>query len=221
MTGFMRWLGVLLALPGVAAILLPFTAGVSPLRVVMDAVGLDFRGSAADYIWLAIPFFVAIPTLDWQIARARATRIGWKRVFVGHAVAVAAIASVLVTALQSASESLAEAWPFLLPALAAVVVWGALVARAFRRKRPADEIVGVSMNSAYLPNAILCLVVFRGAGMFNGWQVGAWVTLVACVCAVIHIVLVMESRATDNLKAAAKTSPMPHQDRKSSHTLSR
>ena len=191
MTGFKRWLGVLLALPGVAAILLPFTEGVSPLRVVMNAAGLDFR--YGDYIWLAVPFFVAMPILDWQIARARATRIGWKRVFVGHAVAVAAIASVLVTAFQLASESLSEAWPFLLPALAAIVAWGALVARALRRKRPAHEIVGVSMNSAYLPNAILCLVVFgmSGAGMFGGWQVGAYVTLIACVWSIIQIVLVM------------------------------
>jgi hypothetical protein len=97
----------------------------------------------------------------------------------------------VVTAFQWASESLSEAWPFLLPALAAIVAWGALVARALRRKRPAHEIVGVSMNSAYLPNAILCLVVFRGAGMFGGWQVGAYVTLIACVWSIIQIVLVM------------------------------
>jgi hypothetical protein len=195
MTGFRRWFGVLLALPGAAAILLPFTVGESPLRVVMQATGLDSRRFTADYIWLAVPFFVAMPVLDWQVTRARATRIGRKRVFVGHAMAVAAIAAVLVTMFQWSSESLSEAWPFLLPVLAAVVVWCALVARAVRRKRPADEIVGVSMNSAYLPNAVLCLVVFSGAGGFGGWQVGAYMTLVASACSIIQIVLVMKSRA--------------------------
>ena len=28
----------------------------------------------------------------------------------------------------------------------------------------------------------------------GGWQIGAWVTLVACVCSVIQIVLVMRTR---------------------------
>jgi hypothetical protein len=194
MTGFKRWLGVLLALPGVAAILLPFSGSVSPMQVVMEATGLDSRGFAADFIWLAIPFFVAMPILDWQVARARASRIGWTRVFVGHAVALAAVASVLVTTFQSRSESPAEVLPALLPALVAVVVWGALVARSFGRRRPADETVGVSIHGAYLPNAILCLVAFRTGDMFGGWQVGAYLTLVACACSIFLIVRVPRSR---------------------------
>ena len=194
MTGFKRWLGVLLALPGVAAILLPFSEGVSPMKVIMEVGGAASRTFAADYIWMAIPFFVAMTILDWQLARARANPVGWQRVFMGHATAVAAIASVLVTTFRVSSESLAEASPAVLPALAAIVVYGALVARCLGRNRPANETVGVAMNSAYLPNAILCLAAFRRADMFGGWQVGAYMTLVACVCSIIQIVLVMRTR---------------------------
>jgi hypothetical protein len=53
--------------------------------------------------------------------------------------------------------------------------------------------VGVAMNNACLPNAILCLVAFGRAGTFGGWQVGVYVTLVACVCSIIQIVLVMRT----------------------------
>jgi len=74
-------------------------------------------------------------------------------------------------------------------------VYGTLVTRCLSRKLPADGTVCVAMNSAYLPNAILCLVVFAMADTFGGWQVGAYVTLVACVCAIIQIVLVMRTRA--------------------------
>ncbi len=193
MLGSKRWAGVPLALPGVAAILLPFSEEVSPLQVVTEAGGLASRTFAADYIWMAIPFFVAMTILDWQVARARVNRIGWQRVFMGFAMAVAAIASVLVTTFHVTSESLAEASPALLPALAAIVVSGALVARCLGRRRPAGETVGIAMNSAYLPNAILCLVAFRGGDMFGGWQVGAYVTLVACVCSIIQIVLLMRT----------------------------
>jgi hypothetical protein len=193
MTGFKRWLGVQLALPGVAAILLPFSEGASPMKVIMEVGGQAPRTFAADFIWMAIPFFLAMTILDWQLARARANRIGWQRVFIGHAMAVMAIASVLVTTFRASSESLAEASPAVLPALAAIVVYGALVARCLGRIRPAGETVGVAMNSAYLPNAILCLVAFGRAGTFGGWQVGAYVTLVACVCSIIQIVLVMRS----------------------------
>jgi hypothetical protein len=197
MTGFKRWLGVLLALPGVAAVLLPFSEGVSPMNVIMEVGGLAPRTFAADFIWMAIPFFVAMTILDWQVARARANRIGWQRFFMGHATAVAAIASVLVTAFRVSSGSWAEASPAVLPALAAIVVYGALMARCLGRKRPAGETVGIAMNSAYLPNAILCLVAFGRAGTLGGWQVGAYVTLVACVCSIAQIVLVMRTIGED------------------------
>ena len=143
---------------------------------------------------MAIPFFAAPMILDWQVRRARAMRIGWLRLFLWHATAVAAIAPVLVTIVRAPSDTWAEASPALLPALAAIVVYGALVARCLGRKRPADETAGVAMNSAYLPNAILCLVAFAMPDGPGGWQVGAWVTMMACVCAVIQIVLVMRTR---------------------------
>jgi hypothetical protein len=194
MTALKPWLGVLLALPGVAAILLPFSEGVSPLKVIMEVGGVASRTFAADYLWIAIPFFAAPMILDWQAQRSRGMRMGRLRVFIWHATAVAAIAPVLVTTFRVYSESQAEASPAVLPALAAIVVYGALVARCLGRNRPANETVGVAMNSAYLPNAILCLVAFRRADMFGGWQVGAYMTLVACVCSIIQIVLVMRAR---------------------------
>ena len=194
MTAFNRWLGVNLALPGIAAIVLPFYNGVSPIKVIMEVGGAASRTFAADYLWMAIPFFAAPMILDWQVRRARATRIGRLWVFIWHATAVAAIAPVLVTIFRAPSDTWAEASPALLPALAAIVVYGALVARCLGRERPADETAGVAMNSAYLPNAILCLVGFAMPDGPGGWQVGAWVTMVACVCAVIQIVLVMRTR---------------------------
>jgi len=194
MTALTRWLGVLLALPGMAAIVLPFDDGVSPMKVIMEVGGAASRTFAADYLWMAMPFFAAPMILDWQVRRARATRIGRLWVFIWHAAAVAAIAPVLVTMFRMPSGTWAEASPAVLPALAAIVVYGALVARCLGRRRPADETAGVAMNSAYLPNAILCLIVFAMPDGPGGRQVGAWVTLAACVCSVIQIVLVMRTR---------------------------
>ena len=194
MTAFNRWLGVSLALPGIAAIVLPFYNGVSPMKVIMEVGGAASRTFAADYLWMAIPFFAAPMILDWQVRRARATRIGRLRVFIWHATALAAIAPVLVTISRARSDAWAEASPALLPALAAIVLYGALVARCLGRRRPAAETAGVAMNSAYLPNAILCLLAFGMPSGPGDLQIGAWVTLVACVCAVIQIVLVMRTR---------------------------
>ena len=194
MTGFTRWIGVLLALPGMAAIVLPFSGGASPLQMLREEAGLASSTLAANAIWLALPFFVAPMILDWQLRRARAIPIGRWRALVCHAVAVAAIASVLVTTFRVSSGALAEASPAVLPVLAAIVVYGALVARCLGRMRPADETAGVAMNSAYLPNAILCLVAFGIPGGPGGLQVGAWMTLVAGVCSIVQIVLVMRAR---------------------------
>jgi len=194
MTAQKRWLGVLLALPGMAAIALPFHYSVSPMKVIMEVGGAASRTFAADYFWMAIPFFAAPMILDWQVRRARASRIGWLRVFIWHATAVAAIAPVLATMFRMPSGTWAEASPAVLPALAAIVLYGALVARCLGRKQPADETAGVAMNSAYLPNAILCLVAFGRVDGPGGWQVGAWVTLVACLCSIIQIALVMRAR---------------------------
>ena len=143
---------------------------------------------------MAVPFFAAPMILDWQVRVARGMRMGWVRVLIWHATAVAAIAPVLVTIFGAPSDTWAEASPALLPALAAIVVYGALVARCLGRMRPANETAGVAMNSAYLPNAILCLIAFAMPDGPGGWQIGAWVTLVACVCSVIQIVLVMRAR---------------------------
>jgi len=194
MTGFKRWLGVLLALPGLPAIVLPFYYGVSPMKVIMRVGEAASRTFAEDYLWVAIPFFAAPMILDWQVRRARGMRIGWLRVFIWHATALAAIAPVLVTMSRMPSGTWAEESSAVLPVLAAIVVYGALVARCLGRRRPADETAGVAMNSAYLPNAILCLMAFGRMDGPGGLQVGAWVTLVACVCSVIQIVLVMRAR---------------------------
>ena len=67
MTGFKRWLGPLLALPGMAAIVLPFYEGVSPMTVLMRVGEEASRTFAADFIWMAIPFFAAPMILDWQV----------------------------------------------------------------------------------------------------------------------------------------------------------
>ena len=71
-----RWLGVFLALPGVAAILLPFSEDVSPWRVIRETAGMASGTSAANFILMAIPFLVALTILDWQVRRARAISIG-------------------------------------------------------------------------------------------------------------------------------------------------
>ena len=194
MTGFKRWLGVILALPGTAAIVLPFYYGVSPMTVIMEVGGAASRTFAADYLWIAIPFFAAPMILDWQVRRARGMRMGWLRAFIWHATAVASVAPILVAIFRVPSDAWAEASPALLPVLAAIVVYGALVARCLGRRRPADETAGVAMNSAYLPNAILCLITFATPNGPGALQVGAWVTLVACVCSIIQIVLVMRAR---------------------------
>ena len=53
----------------------------------------------------AVPFFAAPMILDWQVRQARAMRIGWLRVFIWHATAVAAIALILVTVFRAPSDT--------------------------------------------------------------------------------------------------------------------
>jgi len=85
MTAFKRWLVVLLALPGVAAILLPFSESVSPMKVIMEAGGQAPRTLAADHVWAAIPFFAAPMILDWQVRRARGIWMSGNRAGIGPA----------------------------------------------------------------------------------------------------------------------------------------
>jgi hypothetical protein len=85
MTAFKRWLGVLLALPGMATIVLPFYYSVSPMKVIMEVGGAASRTFAADYLWMAIPFFAAPMILDWQVRRARGIWMSGNRAGIGPA----------------------------------------------------------------------------------------------------------------------------------------
>ncbi len=169
----MRTLRLMLCIPAVALLFLPYTSNTSP----WDAVR-GFRDSFAgpQIALMGGPFFVAVLIfiVRMQICMKKTLPKTERIIFRIFAFAALACGLVIVT-LAGRESRIADFISILLtfgiPFLAAVF----LMYRA-RRLSP-DRSILIALMAAWIPNAIMCGIAFWGGDLFtNGWQVGAYMS---------------------------------------------
>lgn len=174
---------------GVAAILLPFTWGTSPMDATFDS----------DYWWLAVPFYLALSIglgslrCVGSVLRSSHVRVsGWIVAAAGAGLtAYFCLFAILGGEITQPREWLTAGVPLGVIAAGAVVVMRQRVANG----AGVDSSIA-AMQIAYVANASLCLIGFAGE-----WQSGAWCALATLLIYVVQIP--SEMKGTD---AAARQS---------------
>ena len=167
----------LLSLAGVVAIWLPFAWRTSPAEALFDG----------ELWYLAAPFLLAVPIAAawiWALLkRSLPPGAQWAaRVLAGCAMAPTAfLYAEIGREGDFSSSSLGEWLQFLVP-LALAAGWVALMIRwrPGRRDAGAPEAIAL-MESAFLPNAVFCLIGFAGER-----EIGWYVSLVVAATFAVH-----------------------------------
>lgn len=177
---------ILLCIPGVIGLFLPVTTGESPLSAV--------RWFPA----MAGPLFLSIIILAWQIRRLFKPTSSAIEVVLAFMFGLGAI--VLLPSIFFVSDMISGAFPpeggieeediiYFIPYVLfygppiLLAVW-CLAKRTTRQVAP-----GVFLFAAYLPNAILSLLL----ALDFGFQAGAYVVLLSCISYVTGIVFMLRS----------------------------
>lgn len=174
---------ILLCIPGVIGLFLPVTTGESPLSAV--------RWFPA----IAGPLFLSIIILAWQIRRLFKPTSSAIEVVLAFMFGLGAI--VLLPSIFFVSDMISGAFPpeegddiiYFIPYVLyygppiLLAVW-CLAKRTTRQVAP-----GVFLFAAYLPNAILSLLL----ALDFGFQAGAYVVLLSCISYVTGIVFMLRS----------------------------
>ena len=172
---------LVLAIPSIVLLFLPYASGVSPWMTVSTE---SWRG----FSLLGGPFFLSIPILVAQV------RVLLKRHFSkGERVtyrllacaALAAGSPLLVGGFSKENILPIASWS--IPCAAAV---GMIILSA--RKLTPEAATTLALRAAWLPNAILCAI-----GYWDGWQIGAYLAALTIVLYTVEITLSMctKSRA--------------------------
>ncbi len=161
---------LLAAIPGSAAVILPFTYDTSPLGAVAEGE-----------LWsLAWPFFAA-PVAGLvalrQILAGRSARLDWIGAYAMMSVAGASTAwSLYLLASESTPSSRDFRFWTAVAGTAVLLGLGAILVSRVRRSALSALTPVVAPLGPFTANAALCLVMFAG-----DWQSGAYCALVAVV----------------------------------------
>jgi hypothetical protein len=164
-----RYLPIVLLIPSIVLLFLPYTAGVSPWATVSYPGGWRLSGGGCLAL-LGGPFFVAIP-----VAIAQTRLLGKKRFPKAERVVYGILACAALGAGLALFGLAFQEDGFSRSAILAVLTWGILCAaavwimvRSSRMLAPSASAV-VTMQAAWLPNALMC-----GIGYLHQWQIGAY-----------------------------------------------
>lgn len=166
-------LTVLAGASGTAAIVLPFTWGVSPL----DALSID------EYRFLVPAFLmaplVALGSVRWLCTGEIRAIEAHLAVLAGAATAVSTLVFIILGVIIQWPETLLE-WTAMLLPIVVLVVAGWLLTSGWAGR----DIKSIAvMQTAFAANSSFCLVAFAGE-----WQIGAWCTLATLFSYAIQIV---------------------------------
>jgi len=186
----MRAYLLVLLIPSIALLFLPYTYGVSPWATVLGVLAegwVDFPRAL-----LGGPFFLSIPIVLAQ------TSVLLKRPFskgeraTCRLLAYAALAAGLaVLALVFGSEEFSKGGYILLLSF----IWGIPCAAAVwmmilsARKLSPEAATTVMLRAAWLPNAVLCAIAF-----WDVWQIGAYLAAFTIVLYTVEITLSMRGK---------------------------
>jgi hypothetical protein len=174
---------LILGIPAVVQIFLPFTSGVSPLEAVKELFNWDSPVYGIGL--LGMPFFSALFALTWKVRSYLAIPVKKLEIVGGYGLAAASILPLgflVVGGLLSSHSLSSDEWVIIPITGFLIFVWIALLVVNIRRQVPSTASVHLALLSAYIPNAAFCLWGFRG-----GWQVGAYLALFAVIVYSIEI----------------------------------
>lgn len=206
-----RVAALLLALPGMAALFLPFVASVSPLDTIRDLLRW---GVIREYALLGAPFFLAIPIAIWQARRLFASRFSCLEIAGAYALSTAAVISVLwfvaLALVQHGLETFRhiEAISLIGACSILLVTNAALLGRCHTKQVTPETAAEVFLLSGYLPNAVFCLIGF-GWERWSRLEIGAWIAAVACIAYVVTIAQALRSEDAQPSLATARSIRRP------------
>lgn len=184
---------LLAAVPGSAAVSLPFTYDTSPLGAVAESE-----------LWsLAWPFFAA-PVAGLvalrQILAGRSARLDWISAYTAMSIAgVSTLWSLYLLASESTPSSRDLRFWTAVAAAAVLLVLGAILVSRVRLSRLSALTPMVAPLGPFTANSALCLSIFAG-----DWQSGAYCALAAVVIHIVAIARLMGQMA-DPRRASAPT----------------
>jgi hypothetical protein len=186
---FMMRTGLLiLAIPSIALLFLPYAGGVSPWATVSAKQG--FIEVSWLFALLGGPFFLSIPILIAQ------TRVLLKRPFskgeraTYRLLAFAALAAGLAfwgLIFNEQGFSKETILPIASWSISCAAAVGMMILSA-RQLNP-EEATTVALQAAWLPNAILCAIAFWD----GGWEIGAYLAAFTIVLYTVEITLSMRT----------------------------
>jgi len=187
----MRTFLLILGIPSIALLFLPYTYGVSPWAAVSSSYAWRWNNPIA---LLGVPFFLSIPILIAQ------TRVLLKRPFpkgeraTYRLLAYAPLAGFLAflglgfwkegfdkETIQSGLE-----WGILYAAAVWIMILSA-------RKLNPEEAATVTLQAAWFPNAIVCAI-----GYWPRWEIGAYLAAYTMVLYTVEIILSMRGKVDEN-----------------------
>jgi hypothetical protein len=186
-----KYLLLMLGMPSIALLFLPYTYNVSPWTTISSKIWGDYSLSQ-----LGGPFFLSIPVLIAQ------TRVLFKQPFskgekaayrvLAFAALAPAFALVVLSFKQgrSSKDLIEMIFAWWIPCAAAI--W--MVILSAKRLNP-EEATTVMLQAAWLPNAILCAIAYWGGDLFpSGWQIGAYLAAFTIVLYTVEITLSMRRK---------------------------
>ena len=185
------------AVAGLIALVIPFTAAISPIEGMFLAV--EIEGDGLFLFVVSAPAFLAIPIALWQIRRIFFGTATNTEVALAYLFSAVAMLPVLVVSYLAFSGGERDSSFLYFSALA--VYWVAatldvgLLVRNRLRRLPPEICAEVFLLLAYVPNSLFALIVFSYWGMVFGpswmWDVGAYVVLATCVTYVVQASMVI------------------------------
>ena len=163
----MKFLYPILVLPGVVALFLPFAHSTS----LWDMFPLAFPLSLSFIIFL------------WSIRVLIKNQLTKAEIVIAYLLATLAIISSLAMTISSIAEKATNLLLLLFPLI--LIFFSILVVDKNRRKHMPHKInAAVSMHVTYFPQAILCLILFRGS-----LEIGAYLVVFTCIVYLCEIML--------------------------------
>jgi hypothetical protein len=170
---------LILAIPSIVLLFLPYTSGVSPWETVLGKWG----GLAL----LGGPFFLSIPILIAQTRMllkrpfSRGERATYRLLTCAALAAGLAFLGLLLWNDGYSEVFIRMGFYWGIPCVA--VVWMMILSA---RKLNPEDATTVTLQAAWLPNAIWCAIAF-----WNGWEIGARLAAFSIVVYTVEIALSM------------------------------
>jgi hypothetical protein len=192
---------LLCAMPGLAALFMPFLAdglfggGSSPLNALLSGANDKWLSSAGSlaipFYWFAGAGFLAIPIAIWELRSLQAAKRSSLEIALAYILSAAAMSSV-VRATPAIWKTHNVIFSVLGPSWALLFGNFVLLASARFTTVTREQRAELFLIGGYLPNAALCLTEFSGYGLGPG---GVMV-IVACIAYVVAMISLLLRRAT-------------------------